>query len=83
MSRNTKSIGIAYEDQFLKNAELEDCTLTGATIEDATLDGPILDGAVFPNADFVADVATESTHTLQVTSSTGVTYYLLATTVAP
>lgn len=27
MSRNTKSIGIAFEDQYLKNAELDDCTI--------------------------------------------------------
>ena len=78
MSRNTVSMGIAYEDQYLKNAELEDCTLTGATLNDATLEG-----VVFPNGDFAADVVTESTHTLQVVSSTGVVYYLLATTVAP
>lgn len=31
MSRNTKSIGIAYEDQYLKNADLESCTLINPT----------------------------------------------------
>lgn len=31
MSRNTKSIGVAFEDQYLKNADLESCTLIGAT----------------------------------------------------
>ncbi len=37
MSRNTKSIGIAYEDQYLNAAELESCTLTDCVIEDGTL----------------------------------------------
>lgn len=31
MSRNTKSIGVAFEDQYLKDAELEDCTLIDPT----------------------------------------------------
>ena len=29
MSRNTVSIGIAYQDQYLKNADLEDCKIIG------------------------------------------------------
>ena len=35
MSRDTKSIGVAFRDQFLEGAELLNCTLLGTT----TLDG--------------------------------------------
>jgi hypothetical protein len=35
MSRDTRSIGIAFRDQFLENAELLNCTLQGLT----TIDG--------------------------------------------
>jgi hypothetical protein len=35
MSRDTKSIGIAFRDQFLENAELLNCTLQGAITVDA------------------------------------------------
>jgi hypothetical protein len=31
MSRDTKSIGVAFRDQFLENAELLNCTLLGTT----------------------------------------------------
>ena len=33
MSRNTKPIGVAYQDQYLENAELVNCTLTGAALD--------------------------------------------------
>lgn len=36
MSRDTKPIGVAYEDQFLKNAELENPTITGTTTNTGT-----------------------------------------------
>jgi hypothetical protein len=32
MSRNTVSIGVAYQDQYLEDAELVDCTLTNPTV---------------------------------------------------
>ena len=38
MSRNTKPIGVAYEDQYLNGAELASCTLTSPTITGAALD---------------------------------------------
>jgi hypothetical protein len=36
-----------------------------------------------PNAMVVAQVAADSTHTIRIISSTGVPYYLMATSVAP
>lgn len=33
MSRNTVSIGVAFQDQYLKDADLEDCNLIGAAID--------------------------------------------------
>ena len=36
-----------------------------------------------PNAMFVAQVAADSTHTIKVVSSTGVSYYIMCTNVAP
>lgn len=39
MSRNTKPIGVAFEDQYLENAELTNCTITGGTISGAVVSG--------------------------------------------
>jgi hypothetical protein len=36
-----------------------------------------------PAAMVVADVATDSTHTIKIVDSAGTAYYLMATTVAP
>jgi hypothetical protein len=51
MSRDTKSIGVAFRDQFLENAELLNCTLTtpsiaGATLTTTTLTAPTINGVV-------------------------------------
>jgi hypothetical protein len=32
MSRNTKSIGVAFEDQYLNGAEIDNATIEGATV---------------------------------------------------
>jgi hypothetical protein len=42
MSRDTKSIGVAFRDQFLENAELLNCTLTGSTVVDGTYASPVI-----------------------------------------
>ena len=39
MSRNTKPVGVAYEDQYLKDADLENCSITGGTISGAVVSG--------------------------------------------
>lgn len=44
MSRNTKSIGVAFQDQYLENAELTNCTLTTPTITNPTVSGGTFSG---------------------------------------
>jgi len=43
MSRNTVSIGVAFQDQYLKDGEMENYTITDATLEDPTINGATLD----------------------------------------
>jgi len=49
MSRDTKSIGVAFRDQFLEDAELLNCTLTTPTVSGATLTTPTLTNATVTN----------------------------------
>lgn len=66
MSRNTKSIGIAYQDQYLENAELTTPTITsptttGGTATSQTLTSPTITGEVVTGAQFKSSRATAIT----------------------
>jgi len=84
MSRNTKSIGIAYEDQYLVNAELTTPTITSPTITSPTVTGetstsptitsPTISGAVVTGAQFKSSRATAitTTATLAIADAGGI-----------
>lgn len=80
MSRNTKSIGIAFEDQYLKNAELENCTLInpGTTFSGATITGSTINSSVIGGSSAAAATFT----TITGTDDASISKTLTATTVA-
>jgi hypothetical protein len=63
MSRDTKSIGIAFRDQFLENAELLNCTLTTPTIAGATLTTTTLTSPTITTPTVTGGTLTSSTLT--------------------
>lgn len=63
---NTKPIGVAYEDQYLSGATLNDCIITGTTTSTA------VDTVAVTNSSTGASDAAASTTTLTMTGAGGV-----------
>lgn len=72
MSRNTKSIGVAFQDQYLTNGEMDSYTITNSTINSvSTGEMAVLDGATAGTQVAGKAVIADSNVNIGITKVTG------------